>query len=193
MFVIRQMSRVDFAIVSDGPISMAFLENGISSFQAAAVFIRDLPYRRNSNRDDPFTVFTDRCGTCSTKHALLKRLADENEAHGFELTLGIFRMNGKNTPEVGTILTRHTLDFIPEAHTYLRYGDELIDVTKATPIPFIDDLLDEIEIAPDEITDYKISYHKTFFEEWLMKNSNIPYSIAELWAIREECIKALSA
>ncbi len=183
----------DFDITSTEPISRAFLDRGITSFYTASAFIHKLPYGRNHDRNDQFTVFTDMRGTCSTKHALLKRLVDENHVRGFELMLGIFRITGSNTPPVAATLNTYHLDHIPEAHTYLRYGDQILDYTTVPSIEFADDLIVEIEISPEEITDFKIAYHKTYFEEWLARESTIPYSIEELWSIREECIAALSS
>ncbi len=39
-------------------------------------FIRHLPYGRNSNRTDLSLVIKEQKGTCSSKHALLKEIAN---------------------------------------------------------------------------------------------------------------------
>ncbi|HET7819119.1 MAG TPA: hypothetical protein VFL70_07400, partial [Bacteroidia bacterium] len=69
----------DFYIQSNGIISKKFLGKNIFTFKKAAAFIQQLPYGRNLNKNNLASLFIDNCGTCSTKHALLKTLADEND------------------------------------------------------------------------------------------------------------------
>ena len=185
----------DFEVKPKGKISEAFLKNGILSFTQATNFIQNLPYGRNPNKNDLTTLFTDNCGTCSTKHAILKQLADENNFTDITLICGLFRMSSQNTPEISSTLNKYGLEFIPEAHNYLKYKSNILDYTKpdAHAINFIDDLIEEIEILPHQITDYKVTYHKKYLEKWLENNSEIKLSLAELWTIREQCISDLSA
>ena len=93
----------NFEINSNGEISQLFLKNNCFDFHSASEFIRNLPYRRNLNKDNLATVFIDEYGTCSTKHALLKILAEENNQPHFKLILGIFKMNGINTPKIKSV------------------------------------------------------------------------------------------
>lgn len=185
----------NFDIQSASPVSGHFLDEGIRNFHQAALFIRDLPYGRNADKKNLTTVFTDGCGTCSTKHALLKLLCEENNFADVKLILCLFRMSASTTPEIARTLAKYNLSYIPEAHNYLRYGGQILDFTKpGFPIPdFEDHLIEEIEIEPDQITDFKVSYHKNYIDTWLSQNPETPYSPAELWAIREECIQDLSA
>jgi hypothetical protein len=39
-------------------------------------------------------------------------------------------------------------------------------------------LLEEIEISPDQITDYKVQHHKKFLSRWIEINK-IPYTLDE--------------
>lgn len=183
----------DFIITSKQAISAKFSELGITTFAAACLYVRNLSYGRNTDKLNFITVFTDQCGTCSTKHALLHQLATENNVHDIKLMCGIYRMNGLNTPRVGKILSEYDLISIPEAHNYLKYQDIVFDFTGKHSINFIDDLLEEIEIEPIQVTDYKIKYHKAFLRNWLGHNSQIRYSLPELWRIREKCIAEMSA
>lgn len=52
-------------------------------------------------------------------------------------------------------------------------------------------LLEEIEISPDQITDHKVEFYKEFLSRWIEINKT-PYTLDELWKIREECIAALA-
>jgi hypothetical protein len=180
-------------ITATGGLSELFRQRGISHFTQAADFVRQLPYRRNSNKDDLPAVLSDGYGTCSTKHAVLRQLAAENAWSGFRLMLCIFKMNGTNTPAVARTLNQYRLPYMPEAHNYLRVDDAIWDCTtvRSTAGNFIADLLVETEIEPAQISGFKVAFHKDFLEIWLSKNKAISYSPTELFAIREQCIKDL--
>ena len=182
----------NFYISSRNDISQKFTELGIYNFQEAAKFIRMLPYGRNTDKNDLSTVFNENRGTCSTKHALLKQLSDENNFHGLILYIGVFKMNEENTPAIAMTLKRNNLEYIPEAHCYLKFNDIILDFTKrnSSPTDFINELIEEIEIFPDQITDFKTNYHKSFLMNWL-KKANLNLSLNELWTIREQCIHDL--
>jgi len=184
----------NFKINSDKEISQLFLKNNCSDFHSASEFIRNLPYRRNLNKDNLATVFTDNCGTCSTKHAVLQKLAEENYQTDFKLILGIFKMNGNNTPQIKSVLETYNIDYIPEAHNYLKFKNEVLDFTKknSSENDFINNLLEETEIQSHQINQFKIEFHKNYLEKWLDENPKIPYTLDELWKIRELCIQAMS-
>lgn len=184
----------DFEIKSKGQISKEFIDRNILTFQQASLFVRHLAYGRNTDKNNLASVFTDNCGTCSTKHALLKRLAEENNFEAIKLIVGLFKMNGSNTPAISETLQKNQLEYIPEAHCYLKFEDQIIDLTKVNskPTDFLDDLIEEIEISPEQITDYKVNYHKSYLSIWLDKNEQINLSLQEIWKIREQCIQDLS-
>lgn len=183
----------DFVLRASSPFSLQCRANGLATFSTAAAFIRDLPYGRNADKTDLLSLFREQRGTCSTKHALLKQLADENGAGEIRLILGLFRMHARNTPAVAPVLAQYDLPYMPEAHCYLRYGSEVLDYTKkdADPAAFLPDLILEREITPDQITTFKISFHKEYLEKQCSEPGFGRYSAAELWEIREECIYAL--
>lgn len=188
------MESINFKINSNGEISQLFLKNNCSDFLSASEFVRNLAYKRNTNKDNLATVFIDECGTCSTKHAVLKTLAEENHQPNFKLILGIFKMNGKNTSKIKSVLEAYNLDYIPEAHNYLKYNNQILDFTKrnSSEQDFIDDLLEETEIEAHQINQFKIEFHKNYLRKWLVENPQILYSLDKLWQIREQCIQALS-
>jgi hypothetical protein len=188
-------SLIGFEIYPSGIISSRCKNKGLHTFSDAAKFIKALPYGRNADKLNLATVFTDNCGTCSTKHALLKLLAEENGFNHLQLIIGLFKMNGRNTPKVSKRLSENGLECIPEAHCYLKYGNKIMDFTKpdASPEDFINDLMEEVEITPAQITDFKLNYHKNCLKKWLNENASIDFTLTELWTIREACIQDLSA
>lgn len=185
---------INFEINNKGKLSAAFLDRGINDFDGAMNYIRQLPYGRNKNKSDLISVFTDDCGTCGTKHALLKALIEENGQPGFRLMIGIFKMDNNYSAKVAPVLQRYQLQYIPEAHNYLRIDDGIIDCTTifSSADSFINELLTEIEITPAQITDFKVAFHKKYLEQWLNEQKDISISFDELWNCREACIAALS-
>ena len=177
-----------------GETSAAFIAAGARDFRAAARHVHALPYGRNSSRTDPLIVIRERRGTCSTKHALLKRLALEQRLK-IALMIGIYRMSERNTPGVGRVLAASGLECIPEAHCYLCYLGGRIDVTREIaggPPESIASFLYEEEISPAQIGEYKTTLHQRWLRDWITSGA-APRGLGfdELWKIREACIAAL--
>lgn len=164
-----------------------------NTFEEVCLNIQNLPYKRNNNKENIFCVIEDQGGTCSTKHAFLKYYADKNKIENIKLIVGIFKMDSQNTPKISKILEKYHLKEIPEAHNYLKINNKIHDYTRrnSKPEDFINDLIEEIEIEPSQITTFKVEYHQKFIEKYLKENPEIPYSAQEFWQIREECISAL--
>jgi hypothetical protein len=178
-----------------GAVTAAFLGLAKADLRAAAEYVCGLPYGRNCDPKDPLIVLVEARGTCSTKHALLHRLALE-QGLDLALVLGIYEMTDSNTPGVGAVLRRYGLGSLLEAHCYLRTGGRRIDVTKTSsgprggePLRF----LHEEEIDPKQITDYKTRVHRKFLTTWMADNRGPSgFSLEETWAIREACIQSLA-
>ena len=162
------------------------------NFQETISFVKQIPYGRNSNREDLSLVISENKGTCSSKHAYLKDFAIKNKIPNVQLIIGIYRMNEKNT-KIGTILSENNLEFIPEAHCYLKIDGKTVDITsKDNDFDKIKaDLLKEIEIQPYQVADFKVNYHQNYLKNWLTE-TNSKFSFDEIWKIREICIQKLS-
>src|SRR5215216_7192511 len=94
-----------------GEISEAFMRRGVEDFRGAGRLLQSLPYGRNASPGHPLCVLSEGRGTCSTKHALLARLAVEQD-QPIHLALGTYEMCEANTPGVGTVLERYDLPFV---------------------------------------------------------------------------------
>lgn len=184
----------NFKIKNNGIISKKFLDKGIFDFKSACTFVAQLPYLRNKNKQELHCIFDDFGGTCSTKHAVLKKLCLENNKHNVHLILGIFRMDAEYAPKIKSTLAKYQLQYILEAHNYLKIDDSYLDCT--TPTSHYDDfkykLETEIEIDYYQITEDKVKLHKEFLQLWITKN-NLPFSLEQIWKIREECILDLQS
>lgn len=165
---------------------------GIATWNDLLKFVKNLPYGRNSNRKDFTLVLQENKGTCSSKHAFLKTIADLNSVKNVKLILGMFKMNSKNNPKIKSILERENLEFIPEAHCYLKINNIKLDLTNSQSDfhKIENDIISEIEIQPEQVNEYKIEYHKNYMKSWL-KNQGFTMTFEKIWNIREECIKEL--
>lgn len=177
------------------PITKAFIDIGVTDFRSAAAWVAGLPYGRNGSPSDKMAVLGERRGTCSTKHALLRRLAIE-QSLDVELCLGIYYMTERNTPGVGRVLERNGLAMIPEAHCFLRYGRARVDVTRVLADRSKGSItrFAHLEvIAPNQIGRYKNEVHSRFLREWITQCSRTSaFTLDEIWAVREECVAALA-
>jgi len=179
-------------LVSLDPLTQQICLLGINSWEDLLIYVKNIPYGRNINREDLSLVLKENKGTCSSKHAFLKEVADQNLIPNIKLVIGIYKMNEVNT-KIGTILTDNNIDFIPEAHCYLKIDKVRIDCTtpKSDFAKIEKDLIEEIEIKPFQVGKFKIEYHQNFIKRWL-SDTNAVVTFEELWAVREQCIAFLS-
>ncbi|AUC83641.1 hypothetical protein CW733_03715 [Lacinutrix sp. Bg11-31] len=175
------------------PCSKLSKANNLNDFLSLCNHIKKLPYGRTKNRSDYVSVLKENKGTCSTKHAFLKQVAIENNQDKVLLFIGIYKMNNSNTKGVGDVLQQNNLEYIPEAHTYLKINNTTLDITRSTTSgeSFKNVLLVETEILPNDIGDFKIEFHKNYIKQWLL-NDNLNHKFEDIWHIRELCIAALS-
>ena len=184
----------DFAILNQqSTISRMMLEKGIQTFSEACIWVENLPYERISDKKNLEMVILENRGTCSSKHGLLKRLAEENKNSEIELCVGIYKMNGHNTFGVGSILSKYQVEFVPEAHCYLKINNKRYDFTGlgADMAQIEKDLMEEVIIDAEQTGVWKSKYHKDFLQKWLIEYQ-LPYSFDVFWQIRELCIERLS-
>jgi hypothetical protein len=188
---LQKISLPNAPIAGEGTISNQFLSLGIHNLYDAIHYIHQLPYSRISKKSDPSLVLTEKCGTCSPKHALIATLAKELNIE-LVLCTGILIMNAKNMPAIAGILKEYALNGIPEAHVYLKYNHQKLDVTFPNQNIFKSyGYVKEMNITPEQITNFKDEWHRQAIEEWI-KTEKLTYQLDEIWKIRELCINALS-
>jgi hypothetical protein len=167
-------------------------DKGINNWSELIEFTRRLPYGRNLNREDFSLVIKENKGTCSSKHSFLKKIADLNQFENVKLILGMYRMNNLNTSKIGNTILESGLEYIPEAHCYLKLNNHRIDITNINSDieNLISDIIEEIEIEPEQVNTFKVDYHKEYLQNWINKNK-IKMDFDRIWEIREQCIKKL--
>ncbi len=174
-------------------LSKQCLDLNLGDFESVLKHILHLPYGRNTDRSNYNLVLKEQKGTCSTKHAFLKQLAIENKQEPIKLILCIYKMNGLNTNGISSVLKKYDLKYIPEAHTYLKIENRVIDVTRNTVSEhtFEEAMLLEEQISPSQIADYKVLTHQNYLKNWIV-SKKIKYNLEDIWKIREACITALN-
>lgn len=187
IFAIKHLS-----FISDDKLTTLVQSKGIKSWSDLLEYIWKLPYGRNSNRADFALVLEENKGTCSSKHALLKKIADLNQFGNVKLILGIYKMNESNTPKISSLISDENLEYIPEAHCYLKLNNKRIDITNidSNINSLRNDIIEELEIEAEQVVNFKVEYHKKFIRKWI-EQKNINMSFHEIWTIREACIKRL--
>jgi hypothetical protein len=183
----------NFPLSLNSTLSKLLLNKEIYDFKSAITYVNQLPYGRTSDRSNYRLIVPEDKGTCSTKHAFLKQIAIENNQEAVQLFIGIYKMNEINTKGVGSVLSSYHLDYIPEAHTYLKINGNIVDITRITEneTSFEDSLITEQQILPHQIADYKVNWHQNFLKQWIV-DEKIPLTFQEIWKIREKCILALT-
>jgi len=183
----------DYTLSSKDKLTELAKSNGVDTWNELTEFIKNLPYGRNKNRTEFGLVLSEKRGTCSSKHAVLKSIADLNNIPNIDLVVGIYRMTQMNTPKIGTELTKNAIEFIPEAHCYLKINGNRIDLTtKKSEFKKIEkDIIQEKQIEPKQVSEYKVEYHKKFIKTWL-EETNVELEFDQVWRIREKCIANLT-
>ncbi len=178
---------------SNDPLTIDIVESGVVTWEDLIRCVQTFHYGRNAKRSDVTLVWSERKGSCSSKHAFLKHIADLNNIQNIDLILCMYKMNSSNTQKVESVLNEFKIDYLPEAHCYIRVETEAIDVTTMSSkfLSIQADVLEEQIIHPDQVTDFKVDYHKSYMRKWGAENYP-EKSFEELWAIREQCISALA-
>lgn len=175
-----------------GPISLKLVKKDIRNYSELVLYLSEMPYGRLDYGNDLSLIIDEDKGTCSTKHALIRKVGYEQSWEGLSLMLCIYKMSKENTPGIGNAI-KTPLFYLPEAHCVIRDDDQIIDITtKDSDFKRIEsDVLDMKEITPDQIGNWKVTFHREFLKKWLSEE-NLDLSFDEIWKMREECILNLS-
>lgn len=179
---------------STGPVSAAFQRKRVDSFAEALEWTHQLRYARNSRRGDYMLIFSEERGTCSTKHAALATLCRENGVE-VQLQVAICKLDVELDSSVTGFLDALGAEFFPEAHCYLRYASNDIDVSFPEQSPTLKaKVLEHRTIEPEQIGDHKLAIHHEYLRRWLVETAlDKRFTFDEVWRLREEWIARLSS
>jgi hypothetical protein len=119
----------DAEIISAGEISDKFLDLGIRSFKEACLYVHNMDYGYNSDKDNKMILFIEGKGSCTTKHGVIATLAEELGIPLYK-KVGIYKFN--ETISIGTdkILQKYNLPYVPMVHCFLVYNEYRFDLTE---------------------------------------------------------------
>lgn len=117
------------SISNVGIISAKFLNLGISSFINACLYVQDLLYGYNSDRDDLMILFKENKGTCTTKHAVIATLAQELDLQIVK-NVGIYAMTEEIVTGTKEILAKYSLPYVPMVHCFLVSSENRVDLSE---------------------------------------------------------------
>lgn len=119
----------DAKLTASGDISKKFLDLGIKSFQEACLYVHNLDYGYNSDKDDTMILFKENLGNCTTKHGVIAALAEELNI-SLEKKVGIYKLTEVISTGTNKILKRYSIPYVPMIHCFLVYENYRFDLTE---------------------------------------------------------------
>ncbi|MEM8506137.1 MAG: hypothetical protein AAF716_23680 [Cyanobacteria bacterium P01_D01_bin.1] len=160
----------NISLQNRGKFSDIFLEQGITTFQAACHSVKVMPYGSNSTAEDSLILFEEGQGTCTTKHGAIAHLAAEQNLPIYK-NLGFYRLDDSIVTGVNAILKPHGLSYIPQVHCFLGYETYRIDLTEGNcdgKNQTIDNYDFVVQVQPDPTAAEKktcyLAYLRRYFE-----------------------------
>jgi hypothetical protein len=169
-------------ISSSGAISQQFYHRNLTTFHQACHWVKNLPYGSNSSNDDSLIIFQEGKATCTNKHGIISRLAEELNLEIYK-NLGFYRLNDATVTGVNAIVEPYGLSFIPQIHCFLEYQNYRVDLTEGNcngKNKTIEDYDFVVRVKPD-LTHQE---HETYYLENLEKYFLIEPKLKELGAIK---------
>lgn len=169
----------------------SIIYKGITSFEELVAAVHTMPYVRTKTKTLA-APWLEQQGTCSSKHAFLRHVAELNDLPAVELILCMFKLSPVTHPAVATVFLDISLQYIPEAHCYLTIEGIPTDITFPGQSLLLDEevILERKVVSADYIMKSKVAYHKAFIDRWLTTQA-FSTTVAEVWEYRERCIAAL--
>ncbi|MHA2037439.1 MAG: hypothetical protein ACW98X_13470 [Promethearchaeota archaeon] len=119
----------DAEIKPVGELSRKFLDLGINSFKQACEYVHNEEYGHNSNYDDKLIFFKEKKGTCTSKHAVIAKLAEELNIPLFK-HVGVYKFSEEISTGANEILEKYSIPYVPMVHCFLVYKDFRFDLTE---------------------------------------------------------------
>ena len=182
------------AFAPNGIVSEQFRQLDLDTFHQACHWVKNLPYGSNSSNDDSFIIFAEKKATCTNKHGIIYRLAEELNLE-IHKNLGFYRLDDAIVTGVNAIIEPYGLSFIPQIHCFLKYQNYRVDLTEGNcngKNKTIEDYDFVVRVKPD-LTHQK---HEAYYLEYLKKYFLIEPKLKELsenkiLELLEECEQQL--
>ncbi|NHJ31446.1 MAG: hypothetical protein FK732_01155 [Asgard group archaeon] len=184
----------DAKITASGDISKKFLELGITSFKEACLYVHNLEYGYNSDKDDKVILFKEKMGSCTTKHGVIASLAEELDLPLYK-KIGIYKLNEIIVTGTSKILERYDIPYIPMVHCFLVYENYQFDLTEGNnngKNTSIEDFIHDEKVIPFITSKDEYLLFRRILEEKIMTSPEMDgIKRQTLLKAREEGIKLL--
>ncbi|NHK30265.1 MAG: hypothetical protein FK730_02865 [Asgard group archaeon] len=184
----------DKEIMLTGEISRKFLELGIKSFKKACLYVHNLDYGYNSDKDDKMILFKENKGNCTTKHGVIAGLAEELKIPLYK-KVGIYKLTERISTNTVRILEKYNLPYVPMIHCFLVYDKFRFDLTEGNnngKKTSIDEFIHEEKVIPFiSMKDEYLLFKKVIQEKILTSIEMDGFEKRTLLKAREEAIRLL--
>jgi hypothetical protein len=119
----------DKEITATGMMSKKFLELGITSFKEACLYVHNIEYGYNSDKDDKMILFKEQKGSCTTKHGVIASLAEELAIPLYK-KVGVYKLTEEIVTGTNKILKEYNLPYVPMIHCFLVFDKYRFDLTE---------------------------------------------------------------
>jgi hypothetical protein len=184
----------DGKITDSGEISRKFLELGITSFKEACLYVHNMEYGYNTDKDDKMILFKENMGSCTTKHGVIAGLAEELNIPLYK-KVGIYKLTDAIATGTGKIMEKYSVPYVPMVHCFLVYENYWFDLTEGNKNgknTAIEEFIHEEKVIPFITRKDEYMLFRKVLEEKIMTSKEIEgIEKRALLKAREEAIKLL--
>lgn len=112
-----------------GEFSAKFLDIGVSNFKDACLYVHNLEYGYNSDKDNKWILFKEMKGSCTTKHAVIATLAKELGIPLYK-HVGVYKFTEDICDGAGEITENYSIPYVPMMHCFLVHNNYRFDLTE---------------------------------------------------------------
>ena len=184
----------DAEITDSGEISKKFLELGITSFKEACLYVHNMKYGYNSDKDDKMILFKENMGNCTTKHGVIAALAEELNIPLYK-KVGIYKLTDAIAKGTEEILNKYDIPYVPMVHCFLVYENYRFDLSEGNKNgknTSIEEFIHEEKVIPFITRKNEYLLFRQVLDEKIMPSKEIEgIEKRTLLKAREEAIKLL--
>ena len=184
----------DAEITASGDISRKFLDLSIKSFQKACLYVHNLEYGYNNDKDDKMILFKENLGNCTTKHGVIASLAEELNIPLYK-KVGIYKLTEAISTGTSKILKKYCVPYVPMIHCFLIYENYRFDLTEGNnngKNTSIEEFIHNEKVIPFITTKDEYFLLKRVLEEKILTSPEMEgIEKRTLIKAREEAIKLL--
>ena len=181
-------------ITASGDISRKFLDLGIKSFQEASLYVHNLKYGYNNDKDDKMILFKENLGNCTTKHGVIASLAEKLDIPLYK-KVGIYKLTETISTGTSKILKKYCIPYVPMIHCFLVYENYRFDLTEGNnngKNTSIEEFIHDEKVIPFITTKDEYFIFKRVLSEKILTSPEMEgIEIRTLLKAREEAIKLL--